>query len=68
MATRPKKRVRLSVQQTEIVGQFNDYAFEHPNLTFDQVAKKDLWKAFPKTPNGRKFRMACKKVFDRERE
>jgi hypothetical protein len=69
MANKPLKRVRLSDQQTEIVGQFNDYAFENPRLTFEQVAKKELGrKPFPDTPQGRKFRSECKEIFDRERK
>lgn len=61
------KRAGLSAAQIEIVGQFNDYAFENSYLTFDEVVRKKLGKPFPNTPNGRKFRNACKKVFDRER-
>jgi hypothetical protein len=61
------KRVSLSAAQIEIVGQFNDYAFENSYLTFDEVVRKKLGKPFPNTPNGRKFRNACKKVLDRER-
>jgi hypothetical protein len=61
------KRVKLSAAQIEVVGRFNDYAFENSYLTFDEVVQKKLRKPFPNTPNGRKFRNACKKVFDRER-
>jgi len=64
---RKRKRAQLSTGQIEIVGQFNDYAFENSYLTFDEVVRKKLGKPFPNTPNGRKFRNACKKVFDRER-
>jgi hypothetical protein len=67
-AKKPKGRARLSFAQIEVVGQFNDYAWEKPKLTFEEVAKKALGSnAFPKTPNGRKFRRECKTVFDRER-
>ena len=63
------KRPTLTAAQIEIVGQFNDYAFENPTLNFEQTAKKELGpKAFPNTPNGRKFRAECKAVFDAERE
>lgn len=64
---RKPKRAGLTVHQWEIVGQFNDFAYEYPNLTFDEVVKKELAKPFPNTPRGRKLRSECKKVFDRER-
>jgi hypothetical protein len=68
-AKQSKGHARLSFAQIETVGQFNDYAWENPTLTFEEVAKKALGSnAFPKTPNGRKFRSECKNVFDRERE
>jgi hypothetical protein len=64
-----KGQARLSFAQIEVVGQFNDYAWENPKLTFEEAAKKALGsKPFPTTPNGRKFRTECKNVFDRERE
>ena len=64
-----KGRARLSFAQIEVVGQFNDYAWDNPKLTFEEIAKKTLGlNAFPKTANGRKFRTECKSVFDRERE
>jgi hypothetical protein len=67
MPTR-SKAARLTVSQIEIVGQFNDYAWENANLKFDAVAKKVLGaNPFPKTANGRKFRAECKKAFDLER-
>ena len=66
---RPAKKPRLSVAQLEVVGQFNDYSFDYPNLTFDQVAKKVSGaRAFANMPTGRKFRRDAKAVFDRERE
>jgi hypothetical protein len=34
--------VQLTVEQLEIVGQFNDLSFEYPDLSFDQVARKVL--------------------------
>jgi hypothetical protein len=33
---------KLTTEQWEFIGQFNDLAFEYPTLTFDQVAKKVL--------------------------
>jgi hypothetical protein len=64
-----QKRPKLTVAQIEIVGQFNDYAWENSRLNFEQIAKKELGpKAFPNTPSGRTFRAECKAVFDAERE
>jgi hypothetical protein len=64
-----KGRARLTSPQIEIVGQFNDYAWENSKLGFEEVARKELGpNPFPKTPNGKKFRNECKKVFDRERQ
>jgi hypothetical protein len=68
-AKKSNVRARLSFAQIEVVGQFNDYAWDNPKLTFEEVAQKALGSsAFPRTPNGRKFRIECKNVFDRERE
>jgi hypothetical protein len=68
-AKKSKSHARLSFAQIEVIGQFNDYAWENPKLTFEEVAKKALGSnPFPTTPNGRKFRTECKNVFDRERE
>jgi hypothetical protein len=36
------KRAKLSAAQIEIAGQFNDYAFENPGLTFDEVVLKEF--------------------------
>jgi hypothetical protein len=67
-AKKSKGYARLSSAQIEVVGQFNDYAWDNSKLTFEEVARKALGSnAFPKTPNGRKFRNECKSVFDRER-
>jgi hypothetical protein len=63
------KHSALTSAQIEIVGQFNDYSFENPKLNFEQTARKELGpKAFPNSPNGRKFKAECKAVFDAERE
>jgi hypothetical protein len=68
-AKRSLRKPHLSVAQLEIVGQFNDYSFENPDLPFDQVAKKVLGaRPFPATPTGRKFRAEAKAVFDQERK
>jgi hypothetical protein len=62
-------RVTLTVDQIEIAAQFADHSFDYPRLSFDQVAKKVLGsKPFPNTPNGRKFRIEAKAVFDQERK
>jgi hypothetical protein len=66
---KPSSEAKLTEAQWEIVGQFNDYSFENPDLTFDQVAKKELGaRPFPATPAGHKFRAEAKAAFDRERE
>jgi hypothetical protein len=65
---RSKKRFTLSIAQLDAIGQFNDYAFEYPHLTFDEVAKMVLGsRPFPSTPAGSKFKQEAKAVFDRER-
>jgi hypothetical protein len=58
---------KLTVEQIEIVGQFNDLSFENPRLTFAAVAKKNRIK-FPNTPAGKLFKRECREVFDRERK
>jgi hypothetical protein len=65
----PKRRVNLSNAQIEIVGQFNDFAFENPRLNFEQTARKELGRnPFPRTASGRKFKAECKAIFDAERK
>jgi hypothetical protein len=59
---------RLSVAQLEIIGQFNDYAFDYPRLNFEEVAKKVLGAPFPNTASGRAFKREAKAVFDQERQ
>jgi hypothetical protein len=67
MAT-TRKPAGLTIEQVEIVGQFNDYACDYPELPFDEVAEKVLGPIpFPNTPNGKKFRAECEKAFDLER-
>jgi len=68
-AKKSKSHARLSLAQIEIVGQFNDYAWENSKLGFEEVARKKLGpNPFPKTPNGQKFRSECKAIFDQERQ
>jgi len=68
-----KRRARkpsqtLSVAQLEVAAQFSDYAFDCPNLAFDEVARTALGvRAFPGTAMGRKFRQEATAVFDQER-
>jgi len=59
---------RLSVAQWELVGQFNDGAFEYPDLNFEQVAEKILGAPFSNTPTDSAFKREAKKIFDRERQ
>jgi hypothetical protein len=60
---------KLIAAQIEIFGQFNDYSYENPKLTFEEVVRKEFGpKLFPRTPQGRKFEMECREVFDRERK
>jgi hypothetical protein len=52
----PKKSkpVELTEAQAEIVGQFNDYAFENPGKTFEEVVLKEFGPGlFPPTPQGK---------------
>jgi hypothetical protein len=66
---KPSAGARLAEDQWEIVGQFNDYSFEYPQLNCDSVAKKALGpKPFPSSPAGRKFRAEAKAMFDLERK
>jgi tryptophanase len=71
MKAKPKKRenVKLTEAQVEIVGQFNDYSFENPNMTFEEVVRKEFGpKLFSPTPQGRLFEKECREIFDRERK
>jgi hypothetical protein len=71
METKPTKEQEseLTEAQLEIVGQFNDYSFENPNLTFDEVVLKEFGPdLFPPTPQGELFEKECREIFDRERE
>ena len=59
----PSRKSRLSVAQWELVGQFNDGAFEYPDLSFEQVAEKLLGAPFTNTPTDREFEREAKKIF-----
>jgi hypothetical protein len=54
----------------EIVGQFNDYAFENPGKTFEEVVLKKIRAGLVSgNATGEGYsRRKCRKVFDRERE
>ena len=58
---------RLTNEQVELVGQMNHWAFENPELPFEEIVRKYIGE-FPKTTEGRAFARACKKAFDRERK
>ncbi len=59
----------LTEAQAEIVGKFNDYSFENPNLTFEEVVLKEFVPdLFSATPQARLFEKECREVFDMERE
>jgi hypothetical protein len=63
------QNIELTEEQIEIVGRFNDFSFENPNMTFEEVVLKELGPGFfPPTPRGRLFERECREVFDRERE
>ena len=65
----PRPKVaRLTPEQTEIVAQFADFAFDYPGLSFDAVARKVLPKGFGTGPRAKRLRQEAKEVFDCERE
>ncbi len=71
METKPTEEhnIELTDAQAEIVGQFNDYAFENPGKTFEEVVLKEFGPdLFPVTPQGSLFEKECRELFDRERE
>ncbi len=72
METKPTTEhgnIELTEAQAEIVGQFNDYSFQNPNLTFEEVVLKEFGPdLFPPTPQGKLFENECREVFNRERE
>jgi hypothetical protein len=63
------KPAKLTSTQIDIVGQFNDYSFENPKMTFEEVVQKEFGPSlFSRTPIGRLFEKECRRVFDMERE
>jgi hypothetical protein len=61
------RKPELTAEQLELVGQFNDVAYEYPNLNFVKAAKK-VGAVFPNTPAGKEFKRQAKEVFDGERQ
>jgi hypothetical protein len=62
----------LTEEQIVIVGRFNDFSFENPGLTFEEVVLKEfgcssIEDLFPPTPWGRLFEKECREVFEMER-
>jgi hypothetical protein len=72
METKPTKEdgnVELTETQLEFVGQFNDFTFKNPNMTFEEVVEQEFGpNLFSSTPQGRLFEKECREVFERERE
>ena len=63
-----KSLPKLSFEQVEIVGQMNDYSYENPGITFEEVVRKEFKQnPFPDTLNGKLYKKECRKVFDMER-
>jgi hypothetical protein len=62
-----ERKPTLTVTQAEIAAQFADYAFDYPNLTFDEVARKITPKGFGTGPSAKAFKKEAKAVFDQER-
>ncbi|HXA78224.1 MAG TPA: hypothetical protein VNV41_13920 [Candidatus Acidoferrales bacterium] len=61
------RKPKLTVEQLELVGQFNDAEYEYLKLSFAQAAKK-VGTVFPNTAAGREFKRQAKEVFDGERQ
>jgi hypothetical protein len=68
MATRPQSKTPdLDFEQIEILANFSDYAFDYPDLSFEEIAKK-LGVDFIKAKNGKTWEAECREVFGRERQ
>ena len=72
METKPTEErgnLELTETQFEIVGQFDDFSFKNPNMTFEEVVEQEFGpNLFSSTPQGRLFEKECREVFERERE
>jgi len=64
---RKRTRVTLIHEQLELVAQFADYTFDHPRLSFDEVARKVLPKGFGTGPRARLLRREVRHVFAEQR-
>jgi hypothetical protein len=58
--------IELSEEQLEVIGQINDLAYEHPNLTFEQLMQR-VGAQFANAPSYGEFVAACWQIFKRER-
>jgi hypothetical protein len=67
--TTQHENVELTADQIEIVGQFNDYAFENPGKTFEEVVLMNSGRTcFRQRRREGCSEKECREVFDRERE
>jgi hypothetical protein len=61
------RKPHLTFAQIEIVGQFSDYAFDYPSLSFNDLAKEVLPEGFGTGSTAKQFRKDAKEVFYPER-
>jgi hypothetical protein len=68
MATQKKpKSSNLDFEQTEMLSNFSDYAFDYPKLSFEEIAEM-LGVDFTRAKNWKTWEAECREVFNRERE
>jgi hypothetical protein len=63
----PKPAHELTEAQVETIGQINDLANDHPDEDFQQIIRR-VAHSFINDPNFEQFLVACRGVFERERE
>jgi hypothetical protein len=63
----PKPAYELTEAQIETIGQIDDLANDHPEEDFQQIIRR-VAHSFINDPNFEQFLVACREVFDRERE
>jgi hypothetical protein len=64
-----KQSFELTFEQTEMLAKFGEASFDHPKLSFEEVARKLLGpKPFKATKKGKQLEKVCREAFDRERE
>jgi hypothetical protein len=64
-----KDSAKLTLEQVEMLANFSDAAFDYPDLSFEEVARKLLGpEPFKATPSGKQFEKECRAMFDRERK